>query len=64
MPAARSHADIMCLAVCPDRWPHTQGRMVASVAQGLGITFDRAAELAVAAAKADLINFEHGASVS
>jgi hypothetical protein len=38
--------------------------MVTSVAQGLGITFDRAAELAVAAAKADLINFEHGASVS
>ena len=65
MPVARSKADIMCLAVYALTGGRIlQGRLVASVAALLGISFDRAAELASAAEKAGLIYFEHGFSVS
>jgi hypothetical protein len=65
MPVARSQADILCLAVYTLTGGRLmQGRMVMSVARRLGITFDQAVELAEAAAKAGLIRFEHGSSVS
>jgi hypothetical protein len=56
MPVARSKADILCLAV------HTmaggnvlRGFMVATIADRLGIDFEQAEEMAIAAAKAGLV---------
>jgi hypothetical protein len=65
MPVARSKADIMCLTVYTLTGGRLmQGRMVSTVAEQLGITFDRAVALAEAAEAAGLIHFEHGFSVS
>jgi hypothetical protein len=65
MPVARSKADMMCLAVYAlTDGRLMQGRMVSTVADRLGITFNRAVALAEAAEAAGLIHFEHGFSVS
>jgi Mn-dependent DtxR family transcriptional regulator len=65
MPVARSKADIMCLAIYTLTGGRLlQGRLLTTLARGLGISFDQAHEMAAAADKARLVNFEHGSSVS
>ncbi|HEY2875730.1 MAG TPA: hypothetical protein VGJ56_27655 [Reyranella sp.] len=61
MPTARSKADIMCLAV----YTLVGGRMlrgfiVTTVADRLGISFDRATDMADTAHQAGLVRHEHG----
>jgi Mn-dependent DtxR family transcriptional regulator len=64
MQVVRSKADIMCLAVYTLTGGRLmRGRMVMTLAQQLGITFDQAHEMAEAAAKAGLVAVEHGGSV-
>jgi hypothetical protein len=41
-----------------------QGRMLMTVAQQLGITFDQAQQMAEAAATAGFVEFVHGSSVT
>jgi hypothetical protein len=65
MPVARSKADIVCLAVYTlTDGRLLQGRMLMTVAQRLGITFDQAHQMAEAAAKVGLVQILHGSSVS
>lgn len=61
MSAARSPADILCLAFYTLTGGRLlQGRMILTVAQRLGITERRASEMADAAAKAGLVKHEWG----
>jgi len=65
MPIARSKADLMCLAVYKLTGGRLlQGRMLMTVAQRLGVTFDQAHQMAEAAAAAGLVEVAHGSSVS
>ena len=65
MPVARSPADIMGLAVYALAGGSTvRGFMVTTVAQRLGITSDRATELAEAANRAGLVQHAPAGSVS
>ena len=55
----------MCLAVYPlTDGRLLKGRMLVTVAQGLGITFDQAHLMAEAGARAGLVAVAHGSSVS
>jgi hypothetical protein len=59
MPAARSKADIMCLAVYTLAGGKVlRGFMVSTIADWLGISFEQAEEMAVAADEAGLIRHE------
>lgn len=61
MPIARSKADLMCLAVYKLTGGRLlQGRMLMTVAQRLGVTFDQAHQMAEAAAAAGLVEVAHG----
>jgi hypothetical protein len=59
MPVARSKADILCLAVYTMSGGNVlRGFMVQTVADRLGIEFDQATEMAIAAEKAGLVRHE------
>lgn len=59
MPVARSPADVLCLAVYALAGGRVlRGFMVATIADRLGIPFERAEEMAIAAAEAGLVRHE------
>jgi hypothetical protein len=59
MPVARSSADIVCLAVYTVAGGKIlRGLMVSTIADRLGIPFERAEEMAAAAAEAGLVKHE------
>jgi len=59
MPVVRTPADIMCLAVYTLAGGKVlRGFMVATIADLLGVSFEQAEEMAVAAAEAGLIRHE------
>jgi Mn-dependent DtxR family transcriptional regulator len=61
MPVARTPADILCLAIYTLAGSRIlRGFMVSTIADRLGIEFDRATEMADAAHAAGLVRHEHG----
>lgn len=59
MPIARSKADLICLAVYTLAGGNVlRGFMVATIANRLGIEFDQAEAMVIAAAKAGLVRHE------
>jgi Mn-dependent DtxR family transcriptional regulator len=61
LPASRTPADTVCLALCAlADGGSLRGFMVSTIADRLGIDFYRAAEMADAAHAAGLVRHEHG----